>query len=152
MGLVAGPMAPRFFDTPIFEATKGARQPDPVGMFAILKQLRELYPDIRVVLEHVQAYPKNGSIGNFKMGQGFGLWQGVLAASEIPHSLVRPQRWKKAVLDSTPKTPQGEAAVAARLYPAIAAELRGPKGGLKEGRVDALLIAHYGIVTGFGTG
>lgn len=137
-----------FSDTPIFKSTEGSRQPDPMGMLRILREIKRLYPDVRAVLELVQAYPKNGSIGNFKMGQGYGLWQMALAAVEIPHVMVRPQRWKKAVLDGAPKTPQGEAAVAARLYPSASEHFRGPKGGLKEGRVDALLIAHYGILSG----
>lgn len=140
-----------FYDTPIFDAPKGgrkkkgAREPDPIGMWNILKYILETFPGTRAALEHVQAFPKNGSIGNFKMGQGFGLWQMALAAAGMSHTLVRPQRWKKTVLDGAPKTPQGEAAVAARLYPTVAHMLKGPKGGIIEGRVDALLIAHFAL-------
>lgn len=133
-------------DTPIFDSPDGRREPDPHGMASLLRDIWRRYPQARAILEWVQAFPKNGSIGNFKMGQGFGLWQMALAALGMPHELVRPQRWKKYVLAGAPKTPQGEAAVAVRLYPVAAGLVRGPKGGLREGRVDALLLAHYGTL------
>jgi hypothetical protein len=135
-------------DTPSFKSPKGRPEYDLLGMLNILRDLRASYPDIRGVLEKVGAFPKNGSVGNFKLGRGSGLWEMALAALEIPHILVHPVRWKKTVLDGAPKTSQGEAAVAARLYPGASSQLHGPKGGLKEGRVDALLLAHYGVIAG----
>ena len=133
-----------FRETPIFKAAKGRKEYNLPGMLDVLRELRALAPEATTWLEHVQAFPKNGSIGNFKLGRGSGLWEMALVASNASHELVRPQRWKGAVLDGAPKTPQGEAAVAARLYPHAARELVGPKGGLRQGRVDALLIAHFG--------
>lgn len=135
-------------DTPSFKSAKGRPEYDLVGMLKLLRDLQQIYPGIRGVLEKVGAFPKNGSVGNFKLGRGSGLWEMALAALDIPHVLVHPIRWKKSVLDGAPKTPQGEAAVAARLYPGASPMFRGPKGGLKEGRVDALLLAHYGVVSG----
>lgn len=135
-------------DTPTFKSPKGRPEYDIQGMLKLLSDLKRDYPLIRGVLEKVGAFPKNGSVGNFKLGRGSGLWEMALAALEIPHVLVHPIRWKKTILDGAPKTPQGEAGVAARLYPTATPLFRGPKGGLKEGRVDALLLAHYGVVSG----
>lgn len=137
----------QLIDTPAFTSPKGRPEYDVHGMHKLLLDLKASYPGIRGVLEKVGAFPKNGSVGNFKLGYGYGLWAMALAALEIPHVLVHPIRWKKAVLDGAPKTPQGECGVAARLYPAASPQLRGPRGGLKEGRVDALLLAHYGILS-----
>lgn len=135
-----------FRDTPVFgKRGQGRREHDVLGMLQVLRDLRAADPYAKVWLEHVAAFPKNGSIGNFKLGEGFGLWKGLLAADGVVHELVRPQRWKREVLDGAAKTPQAEAAIAARLYPAARQDLVGPKGGLREGRVDALLIAHYGL-------
>lgn len=147
VGLVGDYLGVKVVDTPTFTSPKGRPEYDVQGMYKLLSDLRRDYPGIRGVLEKVGAFPKNGSVGNFKLGYGYGLWAMALAALEIPHVLVHPIRWKKAVLDGAPKTPQGECAVAVRLYPTASTIVRGPKGGLKEGRVDALLLAHYGILS-----
>lgn len=135
-------------DVPSLTSAKGRPEYDLHGMLEILRQLKRDHPLIRGVLEKVGAFPKNGSVGNFKLGRGSGLWEMALAALEIPHLLVHPTRWKKRVLDGAPKTDQGELSVAVRLYPGASSMFHGPKGGLKTGRVDALLLAHYGVVAG----
>lgn len=60
----------------------------------LLRQLlRDHEPIDHVVIEQVAAFPKNGSIGNFKLGLAYGIALGVAAV--YPHSTVRPTVWKK---------------------------------------------------------
>ena len=92
----------------------------------------------------------------FTFGHALGSITGVLAALGVPYLLIRPQvptclsalRHGKAISAFNPaqKTKQVHkqeiADLAQRLYPA--ASLHGPRGGLRDGRSDALLLAHYG--------
>jgi len=50
-------------------------------------------------IEHVHAMPKQGVSSTFRFGDGYGQIKGLLAGLGISYTLVRPQRWKKVVLD-----------------------------------------------------
>jgi len=91
-------------------------------------------------LEKVGARPNQGTVSMFSFGENFGWWQGLLEAYEVPYDLVRPQEWMKGNVPVKP-TKHDIHDVAKRLYPT--AELVGSKGGIKDGRSDALMIAHY---------
>jgi hypothetical protein len=79
--------------------------------------------------------------------------------AEISIDKVRPKAWQKHIGLVVPQRLTGAAnagkrgtfikkeiaAIALRLYPK--AELLGPKGGLLDGRSDALMIAHYAART-----
>lgn len=99
----------------------------------------------RITLERVTAYSAQ------KGGFTFGMTQGAIVASaritNIPVQMVTPQEWqdiqglKNAEKDTEKKKAQ-TAAKALTLFPG--ANLYGPKGGLRDGRSDALLIARRG--------
>lgn len=137
-------------DVPLFVA-KGKKSYDVGGMVTILRRLADLArhstgAGLTVAIEKVHSMPKQGVASSFTFGKGYGIWLGILSALEIRHVLVTPQRWQGKVLAGVAKdSPAEEAAVAARLYPQASPHLRGPKGGLREGRVDAVLLAHYGL-------
>lgn len=91
-------------------------------------------------LERVHAMPKQGVSSTFKFGTNYGIWKGMLAALNIPYMEPTPQTWQKGVIaKSQDKAPA--MAAAQRIWPDV--ELRGPRGGLKHGRADALLIADW---------
>lgn len=98
------------------------------------------------VLEKVHAMPKQGVSSMFSFGMNFGIWQGWLIAWEVPFQLVAPQTWMKGMTSkadgANPKARVGMAA--SRMFPH--AELTGPKGGFKDGRADALMMAYYAMV------
>lgn len=98
---------------------------------------------ITAVIESVHAMPKQGVSSVFKFGMGFGIWLGVLAALHIPHELVDPRRWTTSLLKDMPKGDEAAVIRAGELYPAVAGELRSPRGRLLLGRADALLLAHF---------
>lgn len=94
-----------------------------------------------VLIEEVHAMPKQGVSSTFTFGKGFGIIIGVVGSLGIPFSFVRPQAWQKTF--SIGKDTKADAvSIASRLFPD--AELYGPKGGKKDGRADALLVAEYG--------
>lgn len=132
-------------DTPTFKG-EGRTLYDEAGMSDLLRGVAKSYPDVFVTIEQVHAMPKQGVSSSFNFGMGYGIWLGIVAALGLPSQRVTPQRWKKVVLADGPKVDQAVCAFAARLYPAIAGNLRGPRGALLMGRADALLIAHYGTL------
>ena len=95
------------------------------------------------ILEKVHAMPKQGVTSMFNFGENLGMWKAFLVIMEIPHLIVTPQQWMKGLVTKTdgPDTKSAVKNVATRMFPK--AELHGPKGGYKDGRGDALLMAHY---------
>jgi len=91
-------------------------------------------------LEKVSAMPGQGVTSMFKFGTNYGIWMGALASFKIPFVLVRPQQWQKGMI-SKAQDKKPALAAASRLFPS--AELYGPRGGGKDGRADALLIAEW---------
>lgn len=100
------------------------------------------------VLEKVHAMPKQGVSSMFTFGSNFGFWQGCIIGWQIPCLLVAPQTWMKGLISKADgaTTKQQVGSAAQRLFPK--AELTGPKGGYKDGRGDALLMAYYGMLQG----
>lgn len=54
--------------------------------------------DAFLVLEHAQAFPREGAVTSFLFGQGFGVWQAALVALKIPFEVVVPRKWQKEIL------------------------------------------------------
>lgn len=101
------------------------------------------YGELFAHLEKVSAYQGSSATGNFQFGANFGAWNMLLASLAIPFQLVQPKAWQKAVGITNQDGPDTKARafnVASRLFPQ--AIITGPRGGIKDGRADALLIAH----------
>jgi hypothetical protein len=105
--------------------------------------------DIRMAaIEDVHAIFGTSAGSNFKFGYNVGIINGVIQTTNIGLDLVTPRTWQRAIKAPTRKRAGGAtklkkaiAAIALRLYPD--APLLGPRGGLLDGRADALMIAHY---------
>lgn len=95
-----------------------------------------------VFLERVGTRPKEGVSSAFKFGLVFGGLRGMIAAKMLPLTLVTPTKWKKSY--SLPASKEAAVIRATELFPANAAEFRGPRGGLLDGIAEAALIAKYG--------
>lgn len=78
------------FDLPIIFDNRGKKQIDEAQLYAQLLG----YKILRAYIEDVFSSPQMGVTSAFNFGRSVGAIQGVLAASEIPYSLIRPQRWK----------------------------------------------------------
>ncbi len=98
---------------------------DLADFIADYNAIKEAHPDCKsfAIIEKLGAMPIRGSIGNFKLGENFGAWQGVFYGLRIPFELVTPRRWQRTVLDFLPKGRENvkEAVVnyVKRIYPKI---------------------------------
>ena len=100
-----------------------------------------------VYIEDVHSLFGMTAKSNFSFGRNLGV---VMALAQLvtkgkPTSYVTPKVWQKFIGVTTKgKAIKTEVAkIAASLYPQVV--LHGPQGGLKDGRADALMIAHYGL-------
>jgi len=96
--------------------------------------------NLKGAIEKVHSMPGQGVRSMFSFGTNFGIWRGILATLEIPFLLPAPQTWQKGILHKA-QDQQPKLAAAGRMFPG--AELYGPRGGGKDGRADALLIADW---------
>ena len=90
------------------------------------------------VLERVGAMPGQGVTSVFSFGRSVGLVEGVLAAYNIPVSIVTPQAWQKAAAVRGGK--DGSRQRACELFPNYANLFARKKD---DGRADAACMAWY---------
>ncbi len=140
------PTRPRIWDTPtgkVGTSKSSKRIPMPFEMRQILYD-NILLQDTIVFIEKVHAMQKQGVTSMFNFGLGYGLWIGIVTALGLSLEYVTPQKWMKEMMAGRPIGKDAQVARAQELWPSIAEQLVGPRGGKKDGRADALLIAEYG--------
>ena len=100
-----------------------------------------------VWLESVHSLYGMSAKSNFGFGRNFGIAFAIagVAVSGGPVQQVTPKVWQKyiGVTAKGKAVKQQVAKIAQYLYPQ--AELHGKRGGLLDGRSDALMIAYYGL-------
>ena len=100
-----------------------------------------------VGLEQVRSLPGMSAKSNFSFGYNVGQLEILLEINDLETHKVLPKFWQQAVGVTIPRktSPKERKSITANraleLYPF--ADLFGPRGGLKDGRADALMIAHY---------
>jgi hypothetical protein len=137
------------YDTPVYEvksAKKTRREMNLVGIVNLFVGVIGLSvpasPNlVFVVLEKVHSMPEQGVSSSFNFGRGFGQWEGILAAMEIPYMLVDPRRWKAEMMPDMGKDKDAARMIAGRLFPQAVSKLSRKKD---DGRAEALLLAEYG--------
>jgi len=95
-----------------------------------------------VTIEKVGAMPRDGRVGAFSFGCGYGLWLGLMVALSIPYIEVPPQRWQSRMLAGLPRGPKSKASAmraAKSLFPTIPVRVKADNG-----IADAALIGEYG--------
>tara|TARA_R110002012_G_scaffold101260_2_gene240204 strand:+ start:485 stop:991 length:507 start_codon:yes stop_codon:yes gene_type:complete len=100
-------------------------------------------------VEKVGAMPGQGVTSMFRFGMGYGIAQMAVVGAGHRLGLVRPQTWKASTMRDSAKSKGASCAVAHQLFPR--AELTGSRGGMKDGRCEALLIAEYARRETYGT-
>lgn len=102
------------------------------------------------LVERVRSLPGMSARSNFSFGYNIGQLDTAIELAGLSPTKVLPKVWQREVgVSIPPKTNSKDrklitAKRCLELYPD--AEIYGPKGGLKDGRSDALLIAHYGYL------
>lgn len=112
---------------------------DPAGMSHLLKSLIAGKEAV-VFIEKVTAGKAQGATSMFNFGQGFGMWQGILAALELPYTWITPQAWKKVMLAGFGKEKDASLARAKQLFPYLVPQLTRKKD---DGRAEAVLIGEF---------
>tara|TARA_R110000751_G_scaffold12892_3_gene44085 strand:+ start:2176 stop:2676 length:501 start_codon:yes stop_codon:yes gene_type:complete len=123
--------------TPTLQGDKGKREYDVPSMVSLL----DLSQPAFVGIEKVQAMPRDGRVGAFNFGRGYGIWLGILAALKKPHMLFTPQRWQAKMLAGLPKGTQTKVSAvsaAKSLFPDLPIKVKADWG-----LADAALIAEY---------
>lgn len=127
------------YDIPIFTLERGGKNKREVDIQQLADEIILEDAD-HAWLEQVGAMPGQGVTSMFAFGQTFGIIKGILAAKQIPMTLVTPQKWKGAL--KVPKDKDGARARASQLMPGDAASWRLKK---HDGRAEAALIGYYGV-------
>ncbi len=100
-----------------------------------------------VYLEEVHSIYGASAKSNFTFGRNVGVALTVahVVTKGVSPIEVRAKVWQKfiGVTAKGKAIKKNVADLATALYPS--ADLYGPKGGLKDGRADAIMIAHYGL-------
>ena len=118
----------------------------------------------RIILENVHSLGTMSAKSNFSFGGNVAIskWAAKVVglAYTIPVDEVSPRAWQKGIsfpsltktekkgLNQNQRTKlqkQRAFEYASELYPETVPQLKGKRGGILDGRVDALLIAHYGV-------
>lgn len=95
------------------------------------------------VIEQVASLPRVSAKSNFNFGYNVGGINWLLMSLGIPLDGVRPKKWQAfvGIKPNSTTIKKDVAAYVERQYPA--ASIYGPRGGLLDGRSDALAISHY---------
>ncbi len=133
----------QFFDMPTITVQGGKtkrNEYDAAAIVSILEGAVARSWSRTVAIEKQQAMPDQGVVSMFRIGVGYGILLGILAGLRIPHELVAPASWKRALMPDAPKDKGASILAACRLFPQVADQLKRKKD---HARSDALLIAEY---------
>jgi len=122
----------------------------PYDIYTELQEIQAKYEIVAIGIEKVHAIQGTSAGSNFKFGYNTGMVTGLLSTLDSSLYEITPSVWQRHIGLSIPKglslskrkarIKKGVGAICARLYPR--AKIRGIRGGLKDGRSDALMIAH----------
>lgn len=105
----------------------------------VLNILRDENPDV-VVIENPLTLKGEGVKAAMTVGIGWGMWLMAFAALNLRHEVVTSASWTKTLKFRTGATKEDHAVLAVKLFPGFSQSFYGPRGGLLDGRVDAVLI------------
>lgn len=108
----------------------------------LLSYFKKSY-DMFIGIEKVHAMPGEGVKSSFSFGERVGELKGILSTLDFDNNIewIQPQTWQKHINTDSNRGKKAIADSLLSLYPS--ADLYGPRGGLKDGRSDALGIANY---------
>ena len=139
---VLGPAFIRFYNTPNDRTTVGYT-------YEVLKGYCDLQARVHttVGIEKVRSLPNMTAKSNFSFGYNLSQVETILDILEMRYTRVPPKTWQKETGIVFPKgcPPKARKHLVAKrvleLFPD--AKITGPRGGLLDGRSDALMIAYY---------
>lgn len=122
----------------------------PYDIFLKLRELEEEYEIVGIGVEKVHAIPGTSAGSNFKFGFNVGVIVALLSVLDSSLYEVTPKQWQTFIGLQIPRSIKGAARkkrikkgvgeICSKLYPK--AEIWGIRGGLLDGKSDALMICH----------
>lgn len=115
----------------------------PMDLYAWFKRIEEEF-NIRVMMiEDVHAIFGTSAKSNFSFGYNVGTVNTLAQVTGNTVDRVTPKKWQKYIgIKTKGKAIKKEVSeICERLYPQV--NIRGARGGLLDGRSDALMVAHY---------
>lgn len=129
------------YDIPVLNVKSGKKNKRQYNIAEMVKIISlHKYQESVVALEKVHSMPDQGVASMFSMGEGLGIWKGIVTALELPITHVTPQAWKKVMMAGMGKEKDASRQRAIQLFPQLADQLNLKK---HHGRADALLIAEF---------
>lgn len=116
-----------------------------LSCFEMPQDITEIYSQLKfynvtlAVVEQAQAMPKQGVVGIFTYGTGYGKLLAAMEIASTPYQEIRPKVWKKAFGLHSNKLDSIN--VAEELFPTITFMTKG--GRMLDGKAEALLLADY---------
>ena len=111
------------------------------AMTALLKKYTGHH--IYVAIEKQWGRPGQSAQATSSICEGYGIWEGIVGALDMPCYLITPQAWKKNLLRELPKGKNASVVKAKELYPKADLK-RTPRCKIEDhNRGDALLIAEH---------
>lgn len=129
-------------DMPTIEVVINGKKRRNMPPVALANTIRILAPQ-KAFLENVGVRPGEGAVGAFSFGRNLGQIEGVLAALQIPTTLVHPATWKRRM--NIPADKGGARMKAMALFPDKVDLFKRVKD---DGRAESALLAYYGITVG----
>lgn len=138
---------PMIWDMPVRTAKLDRKRELDLGrLWVIIRQFKQDLDAPLVGLEWPTTRPGEGAERAKRFGVQMGQLEALLYAARLDYERVPPATWK-GHLCVTGKTQDNWEQISIDLfttyYPEYTELIYGPQGGLKDGRLDALLIAHY---------
>jgi len=133
-------------DLPVTSKGTGkSREFDLPALRNVFKRIKFTH-DLVVGLEWPTTRPGEGAERSERFGRGKGILQAMLFCMGFDYYLISPNLWKGRL--GVPGKTQGDSNIIAEqvfttYYPQFADLIKGPRGGFKDGRCDAALIAHF---------
>lgn len=126
-------------DMPTIEVVINGKKRRNMPPVALANIIRILAPQ-KAFLENVGVRPGEGAVGAFSFGRNLGQIEGVLAALQIPTTLVHPATWKRRM--NIPADKGGARMKAMALFPDKVDLFKRVKD---DGRAESVLLAYYGL-------
>lgn len=127
----------------------GSRQFDLGALNNLIYKLKLTKAILVVGLENPTTRPGEGAERCKRFGEGIGMLKGILTAHQIGFACVSPNLWTGRLgvpgkqNDNGKQHNQAGAQLLLSYYAQAEHLIYGPRGGVKDGRLDALLIAHW---------
>lgn len=133
---------------PVIEVKKAKGKKREYCEAEIVRIIKHCNP-AHVFIEKQQAMPAQGGVSMFSIGLGFGILRGIVAAREIPFTILTAQSWQKEMFKGLAKddTKSNSALICGRLWPEIDWRASDRCKKAHSGATDAALIARYGWLT-----